>query len=159
KAVGLSEAGAETISDITSCPGTDTCKLGISASRGVAGELRKRLAVVGERKESVENLTIKCSGCFNSCGQHHVADIGFLGVSRTVSGRRVPYFQLVVGGEWTNNAGNYGLPIGAVPSKYVPAAVDALTKAFADGGRPGEKFRQWVDRVGKRVVKELITPL
>lgn len=158
-AVGLAEPGAETISDITSCPGTDTCKLGISASRGVAGELRKRLSVVSERKESVENLTIKCSGCFNSCGQHHVADIGFLGVSRTVGGRRVPHFQLVVGGEWTNNAGNYGLAIGAVPSKNVPLAVDALTKAFAETGQEGEKFRQWVDRVGKRVVKELITPL
>lgn len=159
KAVGLDERGAETISDITSCPGTDTCKLGISASRGVAGELRKHLSVVTDRKESVENLTIKCSGCFNSCGQHHVADIGFLGVSRTVGGRRVPHFQLVVGGEWTNNAGNYGLAIGAVPSKNVPAAVDALTKAFAEGGLPGEKFRNWVDRIGKREVKQLITPL
>src|SRR5690606_19887852 len=159
KAVGLAETGAETISDITSCPGTDTCKLGISASRGLAGELRKHLALVTERKESVENLTIKCSGCFNSCGQHHVADIGFLGVSRSIGGRRVPHFQLVVGGEWTNNAGNYGLAIGAVPSKNVPQAVEVLTKAFAEGGQEGEKFRQWVDRIGKREVKKLITPL
>ncbi len=158
-AVGLGEKGAETISDITACPGTDTCKLGISASRGVAGELRKRLSVVQDQKESVQNLTIKCSGCFNSCGQHHVADIGFLGVSRSIGGRRVPHFQLVVGGEWTNNAGNYGLPIGAVPSKNVPAAVDVLTKAFAEGGQEGEKFRQWVERIGKREVKKLITPL
>lgn len=156
--VGLAEVGAETISDITACPGTDTCKLGISASRGLAGELRRHLSVVKERKESVENLHIKCSGCFNSCGQHHVADIGFLGVSRVVGGRRVPHFQLVVGGEWTNNAGNYGLPIGAVPSKNVPKAVDVLTKAFAEGGQDGEKFREWVDRVGKREIKALITP-
>jgi len=158
-AVGLSEPGAETISDITACPGTDTCKLGISASRGVAAELRKHLSVVQVEKENVEKLTIKCSGCFNSCGQHHVSDIGFLGVSRSVGGRRVPHFQLVVGGEWTNNAGNYGLAIGAVPSKNVPAAVDALTKAYASGALEGEKFRQWVDRVGKREVKNLITPL
>lgn len=157
--LGLAEPGAETISDITSCPGTDTCKLGISASRGLAGELRKRLSVVQEQKKSVENLHIKCSGCFNSCGQHHVADIGFLGVSRTVAGRRVPHFQLVVGGEWTNNASNYGLAIGAVPSKNVPAAVDVLTKAFAETGNDGEKFREWVDRIGKREVKKMITPL
>jgi sulfite reductase (ferredoxin) len=157
--LGLAEPGAETISDITSCPGTDTCKLGISASRGLAGELRKRLSVLPQQKESVENLHIKCSGCFNSCGQHHVADIGFLGVSRSIGGRRVPHFQLVVGGEWTNNAGNYGLAIGAVPSKNVPQAVEILTKAFAEGGQEGEKFRQWVDRIGKREVKNLITPL
>jgi len=154
--VGLAEAGAETISDITACPGTDTCKLGISASRGLAGELRKQLKVIEDPK--VENLHIKCSGCFNSCGQHHVADIGFLGVSRMISGRRVPHFQLVVGGEWTNNAGNYGLPIGAVPSKNVPKAVQALTAEFAKGAEEGEKFRQWVDRIGKREVKKLITP-
>lgn len=157
--VGLAEKGAETISDITACPGTDTCKLGISASRGVAAELRRHLSVVVHEKPSVENLTIKCSGCFNSCGQHHVADIGFLGVSRSVGGRRVPHFQLVVGGEWTNNASNYGLAIGAVPSKNVPAAVDVLTKAYAEGGKDGEKFREWVDRIGKREVKALVTPL
>lgn len=158
--VGLAEVGAETISDITACPGTDTCKLGISSSRGLAGELRRHLSVVKDgRKESVEELHIKCSGCFNSCGQHHVADIGFLGVSRVVAGRRVPHFQLVVGGEWTNNAGNYGLPIGAVPSKNVPQAVDVLTKAFGETGQPGEKFRQWIERIGKREIKNMITPL
>lgn len=157
-ALGLAETGAETISDITSCPGTDTCKLGISASRGLASELRRHLSVVKEHKPGVENLHIKCSGCFNSCGQHHVADIGFLGVSRAVAGRRVPHFQLVVGGEWTNNAGSYGLPIGAVPSKNVPQAVDALTSAYSEGREGDEKFREWIDRVGKREVKKLIDP-
>ena len=157
-AVGLAEPGAETISDITSCPGTDTCKLGISSSRGLAGELRRHLSVVGAVPEAAEDLHIKCSGCFNSCGQHHVADIGFLGVSRTVGGRRVPHFQLVVGGEWTNNAGSYGLAIGAIPSKNVPQAVDALTAAFASGKTDGEKFRQWVERFGKREVKKLMEP-
>src|SRR5690606_34933351 len=79
----LAEPGAETISDITACPGTDTCKLGISASRGLAGELRRHLtlappAAKSPAAKSAEELHIKCSGCFNSCGQHHVADIGFL---------------------------------------------------------------------------------
>ncbi|HXS19035.1 MAG TPA: nitrite/sulfite reductase, partial [Polyangiaceae bacterium] len=157
--VGLAEPGAETISDITACPGTDTCKLGISSSRGLAGELRKRLSVVAEHKPGVEDLHIKCSGCFNSCGQHHVADLGFLGVSRSVSGRRVPHFQLVLGGEWTNNAGNYGLPMGAIPSKNVPQVVQVLTDEFSKTRKEGEKFREWVDRIGKREVKKLIDPL
>jgi sulfite reductase (ferredoxin) len=152
-ALGLAEAGAETISDITSCPGTDTCKLGISSSRGLAGELRRQLKVVGN---PTDDLHVKCSGCFNSCGQHHVADIGFLGVSRVVAGRRVPHFQLVVGGEWTNNAGAYGLAIGAIPSKNVPKALQALTAAFTEQKKEGEKFREWIDRFGKREVKKLV---
>jgi len=157
-ALGLAEPGAETISDITSCPGTDTCKLGISSSRGLAGELRRHLSVVGTVPAAAEDLHIKCSGCFNSCGQHHVADLGFLGVSRNVGGRRVPHFQFVVGGEWTNNAGNYGLPIATVPSKRVPEVVDAMTKAFAAGRQGQEKFREWIERIGKREVKKLVDP-
>ncbi|MCH2107953.1 MAG: nitrite/sulfite reductase, partial [Polyangiaceae bacterium] len=156
---GLAEAGAETITDITSCPGTDTCKLGISASRGLAGQLRRHLSVVSEREKAVEDLHIKCSGCFNSCGQHHVADIGFLGVSRNIGGRKVPHFQLVVGGEGTKNAGEYGLANGAIPTKSVPQALDVLTAAYAEGRQEGEKFREWIERFGKREVKKLFSDL
>lgn len=158
-AVGLGQSGAETISDITSCPGTDTCKLGISSSRGLAGALRHHLSVAPELPAAAQSLHIKCSGCFNSCGQHHVADIGFLGVSRNVSGRRVPHFQLVVGGQWTENGKNYGLAIGAIPSKRVPQAVDRLTKAYAEGRREGENYRDYVGRVGKKTVRQLIDDL
>ncbi len=158
RVLGLAEAGAGTIDDITSCPGTDTCKLGISSSRGLAVELRRQLQVVQNMAPAAAELHVKCSGCFNSCGQHHVADIGFLGVSRNVGGRRVPHFQLVVGGEWTNNAGSYGLPIGAIPSKNVPKALEILTAAYTAGRKDDEKFREWVDRIGKREVKKLIDP-
>lgn len=159
RVAGLGASGAESISDITSCPGTDTCKLGISSSRGLAGELRRRLAVAPNVPEAAKSLHIKCSGCFNSCGQHHVADIGFLGVSRNVSGRRVPHFQLVVGGQWTENAKSYGLAIGAVPSKRVPEAVDRLTKAYAEERQGDETYRQYVERVGKKRVRQLIDDL
>jgi len=158
-AAGLGASGAETISDITSCPGTDTCKLGIASSRGLAGELRKQLSLVQDMPPAAQSLHIKCSGCFNSCGQHHVADIGFLGVARNVSGRRVPHFQLVVGGQWTENAGAYGLAIGAIPAKRVPEAVDRLTKAYAEGRQEGENYRQYVERVGKKRVRQLIEDL
>jgi sulfite reductase (ferredoxin) len=88
---GLGEAGASGVTDVTSCPGTDTCKLGISSSRGLAKELRRHLTTAPQAVPDAANqLHIKCSGCFNSCGQHHVADIGFLGVSRNVGGRRMP---------------------------------------------------------------------
>jgi sulfite reductase (ferredoxin) len=156
RAIGLAEAGAETLTDITSCPGTDTCKLGISSSRGLAGELRRRLEVVEEKLDpAAKALHIKCSGCFNSCGQHHVADLGFLGVSRNVNGRRVPHFQLVVGGELVNNAGSFGLAVGAVPSKRVPDLVDRLTKAYVDGKQGDETFLKWVTRVGKKEIRKI----
>src|SRR5690606_33156124 len=133
---------------------------GLSSSRGLAGELRKRLQVVRDQlPEAAPALHIKCSGCFNSCGQHHVADIGFLGVSRNVSGRRVPHFQLVVGGQWTENGKTYGLAIGAIPSKHVPQAVDRLTKAYAEGRLEGENYREYVARVGKKTVRQLIDDL
>ncbi len=154
EATGLAAAGAGTIEDVTSCPGTDTCKLGISSSRGLADELRKRLQVVQE--PAARELHLKCSGCFNSCGQHHVADIGFLGVSRVVAGRRVPHFQLVVGGQWTDNAGAFGLAIGAVPSKNVPKLVDALTARYVAERQEGDSFRAWVERVGKKEIRALV---
>ncbi len=160
EAIGLGEPAPGTISDVTSCPGTDTCKLGISASRGLSGELRRRLTVLdGTIPEAARALHIKCSGCFNACGQHHVADIGFLGVSRTISGRRVPHFQLVVGGQWTENAAAFGLAIGAIPSKRVPEAVERLSRDFAENKREGETYRAYVQRIGKKAVREQVEDL
>ncbi len=156
--VGLAEPGADTISDVTSCPGTDTCKLGISSSRGLSGELRRRLSVV-DVPDAARDLRIKCSGCFNACGQHHVADIGFLGVSRNVGGRRVPHFQLVIGGQWKNNAGSFGLAIGAIPSKNVPEAVQRLTSRFVAERLEAESFRDFVARVGKKEIRAMIEDL
>jgi sulfite reductase (ferredoxin) len=156
-AIGLGAAGAETITDITSCPGTDTCKLGISSSRGLAGELKKRLAVVEDKLDpAAKGLHIKCSGCFNSCGQHHVADMGFLGVSRNVNGRRVAHFQLVVGGELAHNGGTYGMAIGAIPSKRVPDFVERMSNAFVAGKQENEKFLQWITRIGKKEVRKMV---
>lgn len=159
-AVGLAEAGADTITDITSCPGTDTCKLGISSSRGLAGELRRRLKLADDNLHpAAKALHIKTSGCFNSCAQHHVADIGFLGVSRNVNGRRVPHFQLVVGGELINNAANYGLAIGAIPSKNVPKAVQMVTDFYIRDKQPGETFKGFIDRVGKKPIRKIVDEL
>jgi len=146
--------------DIVACPGTDTCKLGISSSRGLAGELRKQLAEKSfNLDESVQNLHIKISGCFNSCGQHHVADLGFYGVSRKMSGFAVPHFQVVLGGEWGHNAGSYGLPVVAVPSKNIPEVVTRLTNLYVAGRQNGETFKDFVKRVGKVELKKHLEDL
>ncbi len=159
-AVDLGQSGGSSIVDLTACPGTDTCKLGISSSRGLGGELRNRLLQKSAQlDEAVKGLHIKVSGCFNSCGVHHVADLGFYGVSRTVNGYKVPHFQLVVGGQWENNAGSYGLPIIAIPSKRAPDAVDRITDYFVKNRQKEEKFFAFVKRVGKGPIREILEPL
>lgn len=159
-AVGLGEPGAGSIVDIAACPGTDTCKLGISSSRGLAAELRKRLAEKNfQLDDSVVKLHIKISGCFNSCGQHHVADLGFYGVSRKMSGYAVPHFQVVLGGEWERNGASYGLPVIAIPSKNIPEVVSRLTDRYAAQRKDGEGFKDFVARIGKVELKRMLEDL
>jgi len=158
-AAGLGTAGAGTIVDITSCPGTDTCKLGIASSRGLAGELRTRLAAQNATlPAAINDLKIKISGCFNSCGQHHVADIGFFGNSRRRNNRAVPHFQVVLGGQWKENAGAYGLALGAVPSRNVPNVLELITHRYADERQSNESFQEWVGRLGKKEIKAMVNP-
>jgi sulfite reductase (ferredoxin) len=160
ESIGLGEPGAGTIVDITACPGTDTCKLGIASSRGLAAELRQRLtAKSASLPQAVKDLKIKISGCFNSCGQHHVADIGFYGNSRTVNNRTVPHFQVVLGGQWQENAGSYGLAMGAVPSKAIPAVIDALTGRYVRERSNGERFQDFIQRLGKKELRGMLEPL
>ena len=160
EAASLGRPGAGSIIDVVACPGTDTCKLGISSSRGLAAELEKRLAQKSmEFDESVRNLHIKISGCFNSCGQHHVADLGFYGVSRKIAGYAVPHFQVVLGGEWTRNAASYGLPILAIPSKRIPETVERITERFLSDRQKGESFQKFVKRIGKLELKRMLEDL
>ncbi len=160
KAIDLAATGAGTIVDVTACPGTDTCKLGIASSRGLAGELRTRLASKQfELDEAVRGLRIKVSGCFNSCGQHHVADIGFFGNSRKINGVTVPHFQVVLGGRWRENAGSYGLAIGAVPSKRIPEVVDGITARFVAERESEETFQDYIARLGKKELGAIIAEL
>jgi sulfite reductase (ferredoxin) len=157
--IGLGEPGAGTILDVVACPGTDTCKLGIASSRGLAGEIRTRLAEkLFTMDESVRNLHIKISGCFNSCGQHHIADLGFYGVSRTIANRKVPHFQVVLGGKWQDNAGTYGLAIGQVPSKNVPDVIDRITGRYVSERAGAESFQAFLKRIGKQECRSMLEP-
>ena len=160
RAIGLGAADAATIVDVTACPGTDTCKLGIASSRGLARELRYRLSEKSlELDQAVKNLRIKVSGCFNSCGQHHVADIGFYGINRNVKGFQVPHFQVILGGKFRDNAGEYGVAVGAVPSKRVPEAVLSITEYYVRRRLRDESFQDFVRRIGKKEIKDLLEDL
>ena len=158
--IGLSAPGAGTIVDVTACPGTDTCKLGISSSRGLAGELRTRLAAKSFMlDEAVKNLRIKISGCFNSCGQHHIADLGFYGMSINVGNRKVPHFQVVLGGKWQDNAGAYGLPLVRVPSRRIPEVIDRVTDRYVRERTANESFQDFLKRVGKKDLRAMLEDL
>jgi len=157
-AIGLADAGAGSIIDITACPGTDTCKLGIASSRGLAAELRQMLSPEKmELDEAVQKLRIKISGCFNSCAQHHIADLGFYGNSRTFKGYKVPHFQVVLGGAWKNNAGNFGMAMGAVPSKNIPKVVLKLTGYYVDNRtHKDQSFHEYYASQNKSDIKSLL---
>jgi sulfite reductase (ferredoxin) len=159
KRLDLALGGAGKIEDVVACPGTDTCKLGIAASRGLAAEVHERM--VHRQKNGgidpvVRDLHIKMSGCFNSCGQHHLADIGFYGVSRKVGGATVPHFRVLMGGEWENNGATYGLTIGAVPSKRIPEFIDHVTQRYLADRQPGERFKDYAARIGKKALKGMV---
>jgi len=159
KRLDLALGGASKIEDVVSCPGTDTCKLGIAASRGLAAELHERY-VKRQKTEGIDpavrDLHLKMSGCFNSCGQHHLADIGFYGVSRKIGGATVPHFRVLMGGEWDNNGATYGLTIGAVPSKRIPEFIDHVTQKFVADRKEGERFKDYVNRIGKKALKQMV---
>ena len=159
-ALDLARPGAQSIGDVTACPGTDTCKLGIASSRGLAAELERRARQrLDALDDAVRGLRIKVSGCFNSCGQHHVSDLGFYGVSRHVRGRVVAHFQVVLGGKWVENAGAYGLAIGAVPARRIPDVVERITNRFVADRRPDETFHAFTARIGKRALRGMIADL
>ena len=159
KQLELALPGASKIEDVVTCPGTDTCKLGIAASRGLAAVVHETLVQrqkQGAIDPAVRDLHIKMSGCFNSCGQHHLGDIGFYGVSRKVGGAAVPHFRVLMGGEWENNGGTYGLTIGAVPSKRIPEFIDHVTQRYQADRKDGERFKDYVARIGKKACKEMV---
>ncbi|MDP6666888.1 MAG: nitrite/sulfite reductase, partial [Dehalococcoidia bacterium] len=103
--IGLGAAGRETIRDIVTCPGTDSCKLGITSSMGLNEALGEAIDAMGEIDPLVEKMHIKASGCPNSCGQHHIASIGFHGAVMKGPGGQIPAYELFLGGRSTESGG------------------------------------------------------
>ena len=126
----------------------------------MATELRQELVQLnGASDPSIANLRIKASGCFNSCGQHHVADLGFYGISRKKDGRLVPHFQVVLGGKWAENAGSYGMATLAIPSKKIPEVVRRVTGLYVSERENDETFQAFIERYGKAEIKAFLQDL
>ena len=156
KAIGLGDPGAESLVDITACPGTDSCKLGVSSSRGLAAHLRNHFIEAGVQEE-IKDFRIKISGCPNSCGQHHIANIGFFGSSLRVGGHIAPYYLVLLGGHMVENASSYGLATGKIHAKYIPTFIEELTGKYVDERQDGETFTDYVTRLGKAEIKDILS--
>ncbi|MDX8395930.1 MAG: sulfurtransferase TusA family protein [Mariprofundaceae bacterium] len=147
---------ARGISDITACPGTETCRLGITSSRGLAAALQP-LMVDFKQDSTLAGITVKASGCQHSCGRHHIADLGFHGMAKKVAGQAVPHYQLHIGG-----SGVSGQPFAFasewVPAKYAPEAGMAVLNAYKDGRNEAETMHDWAERLGKDGLAEVLAP-
>jgi sulfite reductase beta subunit-like hemoprotein len=143
---GMADAGAELARDVVSCPGADTCNLAVTQSRGLAADIGDALENAGLAE--VGGVRINISGCTNSCGQHHVADIGFLGLERRAHGRAAPGYQMELGGHVTNMSIAFGKKATKLPAKRASEAVVRVVGQFAGERDAGETFSSWLERVG-----------
>ena len=146
EALGLARPGAELARDVVSCPGADTCNLAVTQSRGLASAIDTALDDAGLAE--VGGVRVNISGCSNSCGQHHIADIGFFGVERRAHGQSAPGYQLLVGGHLGDAQVEYGRKALRLPAKACAEATVRLVGRFAAEREAGETFTAWLDRAG-----------
>lgn len=157
--LGLAELGFDSLADITTCPGTDTCNLGISNSMTLAKVLEQTIQHDFPEFIYEKNIKIKISGCMNSCGQHGLAEIGFHGSSLKAAGKVVPAVQVMLGGGTVGNgAGRVAERVIKVPSKRAGLVLHALLNDFKADGK-GETFHNYYDRKGKDYFYQLLKPL
>ncbi len=145
-AVDMARPGAELVRDVVACPGADTCNLAVTQSRGLAKAIGDALEADGLAE--VGGLRINISGCPNSCGQHHAADIGFFGAERRANGRSAPGYQMMLGGYIGQEQAHFGSKALRVPAKNAAEAALRVVHRFNNERRVGESFRDWIDRSG-----------
>ena len=157
RALDLATAGARTISDVTGCPGATTCNLGITRSLTLAEVLSRELNDYTDPE--IQKLRIKISGCPNSCGHHHIADIGFYGNVRKVGDQQAPYYQLLLGGKVNADGVRFGRQIMSVPARPIPAIIRELLTFYQTDRQPTETFSAWVTRTPDKTIKDRLLPL
>jgi sulfite reductase beta subunit-like hemoprotein len=144
--IGMAEPGAELARDVVACPGADTCNLAVTQSRGLAEAIGNALEEAG--LADVGGVRINISGCTNSCGQHHIADIGFYGAERRAHGKPAPGYQLLLGGHVGNTEIEFGHRALRLPAKAAAQASVRLVGRFAEERHAGEAFAAWLERAG-----------
>jgi sulfite reductase (ferredoxin) len=160
----LAGSGAMEIKDVVSCPGTDSCKLGITSSMGLNQAIQQRIESMAITDPLTRGIHIKMSGCPNGCGQHHIGTIGFYGASLKVGDRQIPAYIAHLGGNFEGGEVVYGQRLKArLPAKRVPDAVERWIRHYESARNEGETFNEFVGRVGtddfEALVKDLSMPV
>jgi dissimilatory sulfite reductase (desulfoviridin) alpha/beta subunit/TusA-related sulfurtransferase/uncharacterized protein (UPF0332 family) len=159
KKIGLHKAGTEELRDMTSCPGSETCNLGITHSRGLINKLTEDVENATTDSTDLDHITIKASGCPNSCGQHHIASIGFAGSAKKVNGVLAPHYEMMMGGRITEDGAVFGTNVIKLPAKNAANAVRRSVDAYKKDKQDDESFVQFFDRVGKGYFSNLLIDL
>ncbi|TDQ25419.1 HEPN domain-containing protein [Tenacibaculum caenipelagi] len=158
--LGFADAGYNSLNDITACPGTDTCNLGIASSTGIAAELERVLKAEYPQYVNNKDITIKISGCMNACGQHNMAHIGFQGMSIKVGNLLAPALQVLIGGGVLGGGnGRFADKLVKIPSKRGPESLRVLLNDFETHKQANEDFLSYYDRQGKTYFYELLKEL
>ena len=159
KAIGLGDSGYNSLADVTACPGTDTCNLGISNSTTVAKVIEDLIRAEYPELVYEQSIKIKISGCMNSCGQHGLAHIGFHGSSMKVEKSTLPALQVLLGGGKSGDgAGRIAEKVIKLPSKRVLDIIRTLLNDFLENQRD-ENFNEYYDRQGNKYFYDLLKPL
>ena len=155
--IGFGASGVHEISDVVSCPGTDSCKLGITSSMGLGRALMDRIDRMSIDDPLTRRIHVKMSGCPNGCGQHHVADIGFHGAASKAPGGQVPAYELFLGGSYEEGDTRIGLRTKTkVPAKRVPDAFEKVLQFYWSQRHEGEEFKDFAARLGPAQFEPLL---
>ena len=162
--LGLGAPGADQIDDVVSCPGTDSCKLGITSSMGLNAAVRERIGEMQITDPLTRQVHIKMSGCPNGCSQHHIANIGFYGASIKVGEHTIPAYVAHIGGNYEGGEVVYGTRLKVrLAAKRVPDAVERWLRMYESERREGEAFNAFAERVGSMrfedEVRDLALPI
>jgi sulfite reductase beta subunit-like hemoprotein len=164
KELNLGDPGADEVTNVVSCPGTDSCKLGITSSMGLNRAVEGRVSSMNITDPLTRRIHIKMSGCPNGCSQHHLGSIGFYGASMKVGGKQIPAYVAHIGGRYEEGHVAYGTRLKVrLPAKRVPDAVERWIRMYEADRQDGEPFDAFFDRVGtepfERAVKDLSMPV
>jgi sulfite reductase beta subunit-like hemoprotein len=155
--IGFGGSGVHEIADVVSCPGTDSCKLGITSSMGLGRAVIQTIENMEITDQLTRQMHVKMSGCPNGCGQHHVADIGFHGAATRAPGGQVPAYELFVGGSYDDGDARIGQRVkGRIPAKQVPAALERILKFYRATRADGEQFKDFAERVSPAAFEPLM---
>ena len=158
--LGLGDAGADQVNDVVSCPGTDSCKLGITSSMGLNRAVQERIESMGITDPLTRRIHIKMSGCPNGCSQHHIGNIGFYGASIKVGENTIPAYVAHIGGNYEGGEIVYGARLKVrLPAKRVPEAVERWIRGYEDEREEGEAFNAYAERVGTKAFEDKVRDL